>query len=70
LKKIDLSFLISVQTCHDSHLDLDESDCEIDHLALGYLCGDLTKELMDDNNPLWDLSSKHIKKCSGTKKRL
>ena len=30
-----------VQTCQDSHLLLDDSDCEIDHLALGHLCGDL-----------------------------
>jgi hypothetical protein len=36
----------SVQTNQDSHLDLVESDCELDHLALVRLCGDLT----EDNN--------------------
>jgi hypothetical protein len=60
----------SVQTCQNSYLDLDESDCEIDHLALGHLCGDLTDELMDDNNPLLDLSFKPFKKCLGTKKKV
>ncbi|TVU29826.1 hypothetical protein EJB05_21413, partial [Eragrostis curvula] len=40
----------SMKTSQDSHLDLEDSDCEIDHLALGRLCGDLTEELMDDNS--------------------
>jgi hypothetical protein len=51
----------SIQTYQDSHLDLDESNCELDHLALGHLCGDLTEELMDDNNTLLDLSSRPSK---------
>ena len=59
-----------VQTCQDSHLDLDESDCEIDHLALGHLCGDLMEELMDDNNLLCDLSSRPSKKFSVAKKKV
>ena len=59
-----------VQTCQDSHLLLDESDCEIDHLALGHLCGDLTEELMDDNNLFYDLSSRPSKKYSVAKKKV
>jgi hypothetical protein len=55
------------QTCQDSHLDLEESDCEIDHLALGHLCVGLTEKLMDDNNLLYDLSSRASKNGSVAK---
>jgi hypothetical protein len=60
----------SVQTCQDSHLDIDESDYEIYHLALGHLSGDLTEELMDDNNMILDLSSRPSKRCIGSKKKV
>lgn len=48
----DRFILPSVKTIEDSHLDTDieDSESEIDHLALGHLCGDLTEELMDDTS--------------------
>ena len=46
----------TTQNYQDSHSDIDDSDCEIDHLALGHLCGDLTEELMDDDDLNHNLS--------------
>lgn len=37
--------------------DAEDSDCEIDHLALGQLCEDLTEELMDKNSMDPELAS-------------
>lgn len=49
----------------DKHVELEDTDCEIDHLALGCLCGHLTEELMDENSsgPIF-LSVFHNKKTT------
>lgn len=39
-----------LKTSEDSHIDLEESDSDFDHIALGHLCGDLAEEVMDDDN--------------------
>lgn len=31
-------------------MDLEDLDCEIDHLALDHLCGDLMEELINDKS--------------------
>ena len=59
----------TTQNCQDSHSDIDDSDCEIDHLALDHLCGDLTEELMDDDDLNHNLSCKTSKKLSVARKK-
>ncbi|TVU00621.1 hypothetical protein EJB05_53956, partial [Eragrostis curvula] len=59
IKKIEKDrFKVPVpKTGEDSHLDVDDSDCDIDQIILGNLCGDLTEVVMDDNNESLFLTS-------------
>ncbi|TVU25577.1 hypothetical protein EJB05_28078, partial [Eragrostis curvula] len=59
IKKIENDrFKVPVpKTGEDSHLDVDDSDCDIDQITLGNLCGDLTEVVMDDNNESLFLTS-------------
>lgn len=53
---------------HDDVSDVDDSDCEINHLALDNLCGDLTEELMDDSS--LDLSTCSVQHAKNNKKQV
>lgn len=52
IKKVekDRFNLPCVKVSEDSQIEVEDSDCDVDHLTLGHLCGDLTEEVMDDSS--------------------